>query len=94
MTTALSLKNSHFEQVDDVQTDSRNRISLSKRLGAIARHYRIYRDKMTGRILLEPMKLMPASDNWLDFAPEAKASLERGLSDLKAGRIHKAPRDI
>jgi hypothetical protein len=94
MTTTLSMKNSHFEQVDDVQTDSRNRISLTRKIGAIARHYRIYRDSMTGRILLEPMKLMPVSDNWLDFAPEAKAAVEKGLADLKAGRTHKAPRDI
>ena len=43
---------------------------------------------MTGRILLEPMKLMLVSDNWLDFAPEAKAAVKGADSmpgDLKAG---------
>jgi predicted transcriptional regulator len=89
-----ALKKANFEEVADVRTDSKNRISLGRKLRHLARHYRVYQDRTTGKILLEPLAVIPVSDPWLERSPEAKASLERGLADAKAGRLVDASEDF
>ena len=86
--------NMDFEEIAEVKADSKHRISLGKKIKHLARHYRVYEDRMTGKILLEPLATLPLSDHWLDHYPEAKASVERGLADAKAGRLTDAPEDF
>lgn len=84
----------HFEKVAEIKADSKNRISLGRKIRRKAQHYRVYQDSDSGRILLEPMAVVPISEPWLERAPEAKASLERGLADAKKGRLVNAPEDF
>ena len=88
------MPNFHFEKVAEIKADSKNRISLGRKIRRKAQHYRVYQDPASGRILLEPMAVVPISEPWLDYAPEAKASVERGLADAKKGRLVKAPEDF
>ena len=70
------MSNLHFEKIAEIKADSKNRISLGRKIRRKAQHYRVYQDPASGRILLEPMAVVPISEPWLDYAPEAKASVE------------------
>lgn len=83
-----------FEEVTEVKADSKNRISLGRKVKLAARHYRVLQDRGSGRIILEPLAMIPLAEPWLDRSPKAKASLERGLADAKAGRLADAPEDF
>ena len=76
-----------LEVVAEVKADSKNRISLGRKVKLSARHYRVLQDRASGRIVLEPLAMIPLSEPWLDRTPKAKASVERGLADAKAGRL-------
>jgi predicted transcriptional regulator len=89
---ALKIKN--LEEIAEVKTDSKNRISLGRKIKLAARHYRVLQDSSSGRIVLEPLAMIPLSEPWLDRSPKAKASVERGLADAKAGRLVNAPEDF
>ncbi len=89
---ALKLQN--LEEITEVQADSKNRISLGRRVKLAARRYRVLQDRSSGRIVLEPLVVIPLSEHWLDHSPKAKATLERGLADAKAGRLVDAPEDF
>jgi len=77
--------------VAEVKADSKNRISLGRKIKLTARHFRVFQDRGSGRIVLEPMAMIPLSESWLERSPKAKASVERGLADAKAGRLVDAP---
>ena len=83
-----------LEEVAEVKADSKNRISLGRKVKLAARHYRVLQDRASGRIVLEPLAVIPLSEPWLERAPKAKASVERGLADAKAGRLVDAPEDF
>ena len=83
----------NMEPLGDVKADSKHRISLGRKV-KLASHYRVYQDRSTGRIVLEPMAVVPISEPWLDHNPKAKASVERGLADAKAGRLVDASEDF
>jgi hypothetical protein len=83
-----------LEEVAEVKADSKNRISLGRKIKLTARHYRVLQDRGSGRIVLEPMAMIPLSESWLERSPKAKASVERGLADAKAGRLVDAPEDF
>lgn len=83
-----------LEEVAEVKADSKNRISLGRKVRLAARHYRVLQDRASGRIILEPLAVIPLSEPWLDRSPKAKASVERGLADAKAGRLVHAPEDF
>ena len=89
---ALRIKD--LEEVAEVKADSKNRISLGRKVRLAARHYRVLQDRASGRIILEPLAVIPISEPWLDRSPKAKASVERGLADAKAGRLVDAPEDF
>jgi hypothetical protein len=69
---------------EDVQADERGRISLGAQCGN--KHYRVM-VKPNGEILLLPMAMIPESEAWLFRNPLVKASLERGLNDVREGRL-------
>lgn len=89
-----SLAQMNFEEVAEVKADSKNRISLGHKVRHPAKHYRVYQESSTGKILLEPLVMVPISEPWLDKNLKAKASVERGLAQAKAGRLIKAKEDF
>ncbi len=89
-----SLAHVNFEEIAEVKADSKNRISLGRKVRSLAKHYRVYHDSSTGKILLEPLVMLPISEPWLDKNPKSKAAVERGLAQAKAGRLVKAKEDF
>lgn len=83
-----------FKEVAEVKSDSKNRISLGRKIKQMAKHYRVFQEPLTGKILLEPLVVLPISEPWLDKNPKAKASLERGIAQAKAGKLIKAKEDF
>jgi len=69
---------------EDVQADERGRISLGAQCGN--KHYRIML-KSNGEILLLPMVMIPEYETWIFKNPSVRASLERGLNDVREGRL-------
>jgi hypothetical protein len=88
-----SIRIDNLEQIADVKADSKNRISLGRKVKLSARHYRVFHDASSGRIILEPLAVVPLSEPWLDSSPKAKSSVERGQADAKAGRLVNASED-
>jgi hypothetical protein len=86
-----ALRMEDLEEVTEVKADSKNRISLGRKVRSSVRHYQ---DRASGRIVLEPVALISLSQPWLNDSPKAKASVERGLADAKAGRLEEAPEDF
>ena len=82
-----ALKITDLEEVAEVKADSKNRISLGRKVKLSSRHYRVFQDRTSGRIILEPLAIIPISEPWLNHSPKAKASVERGLADAKARRL-------
>jgi len=89
-----ALKKEDLEELTEVKADSKNRISLGRKVKLTAKHYRVLQDRLSGRIILEPLVVIPFSEPWLEHDPKAKASVERGLADAKAGRLIDAPEDF
>jgi len=83
-----------LEEVAEVKADSKNRISLGRKVRLAARHYRVLQGRASGRIILEPLAVIPLSEPWLNRSPKARASVERGLADAKARRLVDAPEDF
>lgn len=83
-----------FEELTEVKADAKNRISLGRQVKAPAKYYKMYQEPATGRILLEPLAVVPFSEPWLKKSPKAKKSVERGLAQAKAGRLIKAKEDF
>lgn len=83
-----------FKEVAEIKADSKNRISLGRKIRSIAKHYRLYQDPSTGRILLEPLLVVPLSEPWLEKNPKAKKSVERGIAQAKAGQLIEAGEDF
>src|ERR1700743_2483172 len=83
------VKDQEFKALDEVKTDSKNRVSLGRKLHIRARFYKVY-ENSRGQIILDPLETVPAQEAWLLRNPEALESLKRGLSDLQSGRIQKS----
>lgn len=63
-----------------LRVDSRNRVSLTKLMKDLPAIFRA--DLVNGRIILEPLKEIPAEEAWL-FEPENKHLLEKLKEGLK-----------
>jgi len=73
---------------DIVKIDSRNRITIPKKLAQKLAHlYRIYENK--GNIILEPVQEIPKEEQWL-FDPKNKAIVD----ELKEALKQKATIDL
>jgi hypothetical protein len=79
-----------------VNIDAKQRVCLGRILTKEERKsfssFRVYRE--SGRIVLEPLIEIPAKSHWIYTNPEAMASLQRGLEDIKEGRINELDRDF
>jgi len=82
-----NLTHAHFEEITSVHFDQKNRVSLGRNLKHRSKDYRVYQDRKTGVIVMEPVAIIPLSEPWLEKNPKAKAAVERGLGDAKAGRF-------
>ena len=81
---------------DKVRMDAKQRICLSGILTKEEREtfssFRVYRE--SGKIILEPLVEVPAKSEWIYKKPEAMGSLQRGLEDIKEGRVSELDRDF
>ncbi len=78
------------KQKATVNMDDKQRICLTRVLSKDEREnfssFRIYRDK--GKIVLEPVVLIPEKDHWIYKDRKALASLMKGIKDAEEGRLH------
>jgi hypothetical protein len=68
--------------------DSRSRISIAAFIpkGMQISSLKAYQEG--DRIILEPMAEIPARELWLHQNKDAMASLDKGLEDAEAGKVH------
>src|SRR5258708_40106897 len=83
------VKDQEFMALDEVKADSKNRISLGRKIQLKAKFYKVFQN-VFGQIVLDPMETIPAHEAWLFRNPVALESVRKGLDDLKQGRVHKA----
>jgi hypothetical protein len=75
-----------FQEIKSaVSADERGRIAL----GAEAKEltYNVSRNDI-GQLLLTPVVTIPAHEAWLTRNQPAQASIQRGVEDAAAGRVH------
>lgn len=92
MTTRDILKNTEFEEVAEIKTDSKNRVALGQKIKIKAHIYKIYQNEL-GQIILDPQVAVPAHEAWLFENKEAASMIREGLKDAKAKRLVKAKED-
>lgn len=69
-----------------VTLDSQNRVTLGKLLKGIST--RLFDAQVVnGKIMLEPMEVIPEKEAWLYKNPKALQSVMKGLKDAKEGKI-------
>ena len=81
----MEARKSKFKSVTQVRPDSKGRVTLSKLATGVS-SFNVSQDS-DGRLLLEPMVEIPAREKWLFDNHKALASVKRGISDAKAGRV-------
>lgn len=85
-----------MKKLDKVNIDAKQRICLGRVLSKEEREafssFHIYREK--NKIILEPLVEVPAKSHWIYKNPKAMSSLQRGLEDIKAGRVSELDRDF
>lgn len=69
-----------------IALDSRKRVPLGKLLKGVATTL-FNAELIDGKIILEPMKVIPEQESWLYQNPKALASVKRGLKDAAEGKI-------
>jgi predicted transcriptional regulator len=69
-----------------LRPDAKGRVALGKLAEGIS-SFRATQN-VDGSIVLKPYVEIALKDSWLARNPEALASVQRGLEDLKAGRVH------
>ncbi len=85
----FNLQDHHFKEIAESKPDSKNRVTLGKH-SVKAHHYKIYENE-SGQIILDPQVSVPASEVWLFKNKKALASVAKGLSEAKQGKLTKAP---
>ncbi|HEX9407344.1 MAG TPA: hypothetical protein VF975_08515 [Thermoanaerobaculia bacterium] len=74
----------------NVRPDTRKRIALGRAIEDLDEStFNIYRDE-TGRIILEPLVSIPASEAWLYQNKKALQSVRRGLQEAADGKATRA----
>ncbi len=86
------VKDSGFDEVGEVRTDSKSRIALGRRVKVKAQIYKVYQNSL-GQIVLDPQVSIPAHEAWLFKNKEATARVQSGLEDAKKGRVVKSKAD-
>jgi hypothetical protein len=68
-----------------VRPDAKGRIALGK-LAKNVSSFRVHVEA-DGRLVLEPFAEIPMRERWIYENPEISASIDRGITDVKAGRV-------
>jgi hypothetical protein len=85
MSALAVLKNTDFQLVSEfAQPDAKKRLSLGEALGS-STAYNIYRNPL-GQLILDPVKVVPASEMWLYENAPALASVKQGLRESAEGK--------
>lgn len=71
-----------------VKPDDRRRVVLPADLVQKDIIYHVWYNDI-GQIILDPQVTIPASEAWLFNNPDALALVQRGLSDVREGRVSK-----
>ena len=88
------VKNKDFQEVAEVKTDSKNRITLGKKGWQVkANIYKVSVNAL-GQVILDPQATIPAHEQWLFKNKEAKEMVTRGLEDARKGRLVNAPENF
>jgi len=82
-----NLATAHLEKITSIHLDDQNRVSLGRKIRHRSKDYCVYQDRESGVIVFEPIELIPLSTHWLEKNHKAKAAVEEGLADAKAGRL-------
>ncbi len=82
---AAIIKDPDFQLISEfAQPDAKKRLSLGEALlGKEA--FNIYRNAL-GQIVLDPVRVVPASEAWLFANPAALASVTQGLKESAEGK--------
>jgi len=89
------IANEKFRSVGTSSLDSKNRITLRDKLmkEIPLNHMEIDAFKVflsdEGDILLRPMANIPSKELWVHQDPEVLKSIQRGMRDIKEGRVTK-----
>jgi hypothetical protein len=71
-----------------VELDSRKRVPLGRLVKGLST--KLFNAKLiNGKIILEPMRVVPEDEAWLYENPKAFASVKRGLKDAREGKVTK-----
>ena len=70
-----------------IQPDAKGRICIGKPAAGVVGYQRV--DEPDGKIVLTPMAAVPANEVWLYQNKEALESVQRGISQSKAGKVTK-----
>ena len=85
------------KQKNKIQIDDKYRVCLGNFLSEEERKqfsgFKISR-QTDGKIILDPLIEVPASEHWIYKNPDALASLMRGIEDIKANRIEDLDIDL
>lgn len=86
------VKEADFEEYGEVRVDSKNRVTLGAS-GMKVSSYKLYRNSL-GQYILDPQVAIPAYEAWLFQNDKAKAALQQGLEEAKAGKLLKPNEDF
>jgi len=90
---AIIIKDEDFTDIaKSVKVDSKRRVVLPPALVQEDITFHVYANSV-GQIILDPQVTIPASEVWVFNNPDILALIQKGLSDVKAGRISKIDLD-
>jgi hypothetical protein len=85
MSALAVLKKTDFQLVSEfAQPDAKKRLSLGEALGS-STAYNIYQNSL-GQLILDPVKVVPASEMWLYENAQVLASVKQGLRESAEGK--------
>ena len=91
----MKIGNENFELVGSARLDTKKRVTL----GAVFKKSRLFNETSVetfetfigseGDILLKPRVSIPARELWVHQNPNAAKDIQRGIQDVKQGRVTK-----
>lgn len=91
----MKIGNENFELVGSAKLDTKKRVTL----GAVFKKSRLFNETSVetfetfigseGDILLKPRVSIPARELWVHRNPNAAKDIQRGIEDVKQGRVTK-----
>jgi hypothetical protein len=89
----MVVKDQEFMALDEVKADSKNRVSLGRKVRLKAKFYKVFQNAL-GQIILDPMETIPAHEAWLFKNKKAHESVLNGLNEARTGKLLKSPENF